>query len=338
MGMPIIIGRPAPRYRPVSAFRGGELCWTAGLSLTKIRQMDRSAIARVRSFNRTVAELIGAMDDRFLGRPRPMGESRTLWEIEPQGSDVRDLRAHLGFDSGYMSRVLRALEREGLVQVGTSPDDRRVRRARLTDAGLAERSVLEARSDDLASGLLEPLAEEERAQLVAAMSTVDRLLRASVVKFAVEPPDSRAARWCIARYFAELDTRFRAGFDPRLSISADAAELTPPRGALLIARMRSRPVGCGALKFHGDAPAELKRMWVAPEARGLGLGRRLLNELETYAQSHGATAVRLETNDSLREAIALYRASGYREVAAFNAEPYADHWFEKRLGAPGASD
>src|ERR1700690_4219421 len=158
------------------------------------------------------------------------------------------------------------------------------------------------------------------------------------VQVSVYDPRHPDARHCLRGYFGELSDRFDGGFDPARSISAEDRELTPPAGLFLVATLHAEPVGCGALKFHGDAPAELKRMWVAPEARGLGLGRRLLNELETYAQSHGATAVRLETNDSLREAIALYRASGYREVAAFNAEPYADHWFEKRLGAPGASD
>jgi ribosomal protein S18 acetylase RimI-like enzyme len=90
-------------------------------------------------------------------------------------------------------------------------------------------------------------------------------------------------------------------------------------------------VGCGALKFHGGEPAELKRMWVSPEARGLGLGGRLLRCLESAAADAGATVVRLETNGSLSEAIALYRKAGYSEVDAFNDEPYAHHWFEKRL-------
>jgi len=99
----------------------------------------------------------------------------------------------------------------------------------------------------------------------------------------------------------------------------------------MIARLRGRPVGCGALKFHGRAPAELKRMWVSRDARGLGLGRRLLAELERHAIASGVKVVRLETNRTLKEAIALYRSSGYREVPRFNDEPYAHHWFEKRL-------
>ncbi len=153
----------------------------------------------------------------------------------------------------------------------------------------------------------------------------------AAVSVTVEDPNTPDARWCIDQYFAELDARFDAGFDPALSISAEADELTPPAGALLIARLDGRAVGCGALKFHPEAPAELKRMWVAPNARGLGLGRRLLEELEDHARKAGAKAVRLETNRSLTEAIQLYRSTGYREVGAFNSEPYAHHWFEKNL-------
>jgi len=98
-----------------------------------------------------------------------------------------------------------------------------------------------------------------------------------------------------------------------------------------VAVRQGEPVGCGALKLHGPGPAEIKRMWVSPAVRGLGLGRRLLGELETRAASAGASATRLETNRSLVEAVAMYRTAGYREVPAFNDEPYADHWFEKSL-------
>jgi ribosomal protein S18 acetylase RimI-like enzyme len=92
-------------------------------------------------------------------------------------------------------------------------------------------------------------------------------------------------------------------------------------------------VGCGALKFHRRKPAEIKRMWVSPSVRGLSLGRRMLRELECAAAEAGATAVRLETNQRLTEAIGLYRSAGYREVPAFNDEAYAHHWFEKVLAA-----
>jgi len=290
-----------------------------------------TSIERVRSFNRTVAEGIGLLDDRFLGRGRPVGESRLLWEIGADGAEIRGLRARLGLDSGYVSRVLRSLGHQGLVRIRVSRADRRVRRACLTRKGLAERAVLDRRSDALAERLLDPLNDAQRAALVAAMASVDRLLQASMVRFEVEPPRSADARWCLGQYFAELNSRFDAGFDPARSISADARELTWPAGVLIVARLRGRPIGCGALKLHGGAPAEVKRMWIAPAARGLGLGARLLAELERRARDAGVRVLRLETNRALHEAIALYRRAGYVEVDRFNDEPYAHHWFEKRL-------
>ncbi|MGH2466077.1 MAG: GNAT family N-acetyltransferase [Candidatus Limnocylindrales bacterium] len=138
--------------------------------------------------------------------------------------------------------------------------------------------------------------------------------RPNTLRLSVEDPGSADAQWCVQQYFNELNARFQAGFDPSLSISADIAELTPPAGLFLVARVEGRPVGCGALKFHPGAPAELKRMWVAPGARGMGLGRRLLAELEREARSGGVEALHLETNASLTEAIALYRNSGFVEV------------------------
>jgi DNA-binding MarR family transcriptional regulator/GNAT superfamily N-acetyltransferase len=298
---------------------------------TAPRVRGTNELQQVRRFHRLVVERIGALSDRFLGRDRPMGEARMLWEIGPEGTEVRELRARLGLDSGYASRVLRALERQALITTRVGRSDARVRSVYLTRAGRAERAELDRRSNELATSLLASLDARQRAQLVAAMADVERLLRASLVELTVEQPTSADARWCLRQYFLELDARFDAGFDPGRSISAGADELVPPAGLLIVARLKGRPIGCGALKLHGRAPAELKRMWVARDARGLGLGRRLVLELEQQARRAGARAVRLETNRALTEAIALYRSSGYREVAAFNAEPYADHWFEKRL-------
>jgi DNA-binding MarR family transcriptional regulator/GNAT superfamily N-acetyltransferase len=288
-------------------------------------------VAHVRSFNRTVTQRIGALQDEYLARGRPLGASRVLWEIGDGATDVRALRARLDLDSGYLSRLLRLLEREQLVAVAPDASDRRVRSVELTAAGRAERELLDRRSDELARSLLAPLSDAHRARLVEAMGVVDRLLTAGLVQVGIESPTTPAARYCLESYFAELDARFEAGFDPGRSISANDAELTEPAGLLLVAWLRGEPVGCGALKLHRRAPAELKRMWVAPAARGLGVGRRILHELEAHARDRGARRVRLETNRRLREATSLYRSAGYTEVAPFNDEPYAHHWFEKRL-------
>jgi DNA-binding MarR family transcriptional regulator/GNAT superfamily N-acetyltransferase len=287
-------------------------------------------VAQVRSFNRTVTQRVGALHDEYLARGRPLGVSRVLWEIG-DGADLRSLRARLDLDSGYLSRIVRALEQDGLAVVEPDPSDRRVRTVRLSAAGRRERELLDRRSDELAEALLAPLSTVQRERLVEAMGVVERLLTAGLVQIGVEAPTTAAAQFCIGAYFAELDARFETGFDPARSISADAAELTEPAGLLLVARLRGEPIGCGALKLHGENPAEIKRMWVARDARGLGVGRRILAELERHARGRGVALVRLETNRTLREASTLYRSAGYAEVAPFNAEPYAHHWFEKRL-------
>lgn len=172
---------------------------------------------------------------------------------------------------------------------------------------------------------------KQRPRVADAMADVERLLTAAMVEIAPMDPAHPSAKYCLGQYFSELDRRFQTGFDPSKSIPADEEELRPPAGLLLVASLRSDPIGCGALKFHGNQPAELKRMWVAESARGLGLGRRLLSELEDHATAHGARVVRLETNKTLVEAISLYRSAGYIEVAPFNDEPYAHHWFEKKI-------
>ena len=293
--------------------------------------MEMSLVEQVRSFNRTMTERIGVLNDHYLGRNHPLGEARLLWEIGEQGAEVRELRRRLGLDSAYVSRMLRSLEGKGLVIVEASGNDGRVRIARLSNEGLRERAELDHRADDFAHSLLEPLSESQRTKLVKAMSQVERLLIASMVKIIPANPTNSDVIWCFEQYFKELGERFDAGFDPALSISADADELTPPAGLVLMAHLREEPVGCGALKIHKDAPGEIKRMWVAPKARGLGLGRRLLDALEHHAREAGVTVLHLETNHALIEAIQMYRDCGYTEVEAFNDEPYAHHWFEKRL-------
>jgi DNA-binding MarR family transcriptional regulator/GNAT superfamily N-acetyltransferase len=294
--------------------------------------MDGAAIAQVRRFNRLVTQRVGALNDRFLARDRSLGEARLLWEIGTQGQEVRVLRTHLDLDSGYLSRLLRSLEAAGLVTVGRKESDQRVKVARLTAWGSAERAVLDQRSDELAASLLAPLSKGQRVRLVAAMGEVERLLTAAMVTVMPVDPDHYQARYCLSAYVAELDRRFEAGFDPARSLPASSEELRSPAGLLLVAFLRSDPVGCGALKFHGTEPAEIKRMWVAESARGLGIGRRLLAELESHVADRGSRMVRLETNMALVEAIGMYRSAGYVEVDAFSDEPYAHHWFEKQIG------
>lgn len=163
------------------------------------------------------------------------------------------------------------------------------------------------------------------------MATEDSPLTAGSVTIAVEDPTSDDAGFCLTSYFAELGQRFDNGFDINRTLPFDTAELVEPNGLLLVARLSGAPIGCAAIKFSGTEPAYIKRMWVSSSARGLGVARRMLTELEQLAAAHGTAVTRLETNRALHEAIALYRSAGYRAVEPFNDEPYAHHWFEKRL-------
>ncbi len=286
-------------------------------------------VAQVRSFNRTVTQQIGALESHFLGRGRSLGACRVLFEIGREGVEIRQLRARLGLDSGYTSRILRDLEAEGLIRTRPASSDARVRRVTLTTAGRKELTLLNRLSDEAASALLDRLPERHR-ELLNAMAVVERLLLSGAVLLKVEHPRSRAARHCLECYFDELAARFDTGFDPARSIPLAAAELIPPHGFFILATLNGDPIGCGALKCHAGY-GEIKRMWVAPSCRGFGVGRRILHRVEDLARQQGLPLLRLETNKALTEAQSLYRSSGYKEVRPFNAEPYAHHWFQKRL-------
>jgi ribosomal protein S18 acetylase RimI-like enzyme len=170
------------------------------------------------------------------------------------------------------------------------------------------------------------------------MAEVERLLAASMVSIDACDPAHRYARTSLDSYFAELAARFEHGFDVGQASPDAPSDLVPPKGLLLVATLAGEAVGCGVLRHHdlrAGVPvwSEIKRLWVSPSVRGIGLGRRLLAALEQRAASAGAPVARLDTNRVLTEAIAMYRAEGYREIAPFNDNPYAHHWFEKRLTA-----
>lgn len=151
----------------------------------------------------------------------------------------------------------------------------------------------------------------------------------SALDIRAEAPDSPASRACLAAYFAELDRRFEGGFDPGTKGYTDPKDA----GVFYLALRDAQPIACGALKRVDAATFEIKRMWVAPAARGQGIAKALLTALEAEAVRLGATRIVLDTNKALAEAHALYRKAGYREIARFNDNPYAHLWFEKTLSA-----
>ena len=293
--------------------------------------MDESQLLQIRRFNRAVTQRVGALEVDYLRRGRPLAEARLLFEIGADGVDLRTLRGKLGLDSGYLSRLLQSLTAQGLITVTKGVGDGRRRRVSLTRKGSAERAAYDRLSDNLAASMLAPLDAAERNRLLNAMGEVERLIRAASIEVGAESPDSADARRCLDAYFQELEARFERGFDASADNSAPAGAMTPPSGLFVIARLDGEAVGCGGFKRVGKTTGEIKRVWTAPSARGLGIARRVVRTLEAAAREVGLKTLRLDTNRALTEAHALYRKEGYREIARFDDNPYADHWFEKQL-------
>lgn len=145
-----------------------------------------------------------------------------------------------------------------------------------------------------------------------------------------DPRDPRAVA-AMEAYYRELAQRLQAGFDVSLSADPEATAMLAPQGAFYVVQRDSAVLGCGGVKGTDKGYAEIKRVWIAPEARGQGLSRRLMAVLEGAARDLGITTLRLDSNSALPEAIALYRTSGWTEIARFNDDPYPDHFFEKHL-------
>jgi DNA-binding MarR family transcriptional regulator/GNAT superfamily N-acetyltransferase len=281
-------------------------------------------IARARSFNRLVTRHVGALTDRHLGR-RPLAELRVLFEIGTEGATPRDIRVRLGLDSGYVSRMIGALKRDGLVTAEPDPADRRTSRLRLTAAGRAEMRELDRLTDEHVAATFAALSDEQQANLVRAQAEVRRLLALAMVSITPEDPGSADARWCLDHYFAELADRFEEQFDPQQTLPVGRLDV------FVVARLTGQPAGCGGLKTHARGVGELVRMWIDRPHRGLGIGARLLERLEAEATARGHKTLRLYTNRALSEAQAMYTRHGYAEIDRYNDDPCATNFFEKRL-------
>lgn len=291
--------------------------------------MQPDPVSRFRRFARAVTSEVGALDHSFLGRGRPLGAARVLNAIGHGRADIAELRDYLGLDSGLMSRLLRSLEDEGMVETRVDPADGRRRIAGLTGSGQREFRAYEKISNTRAEKLLEKHPHPEA--LLAAMDLVASALGRERIGIEEVDPREERARYCLGEYYAELARRFEKGFDVSLSADPDAKDMIRPRGVFLLAMSDGLPIGCVGLKGTGKGYAEVKRLWIAPSARGLGLAKRLMKEVEDTARALGIDTLRLDTNRALPEAIRMYRTSGWTEIERFNDDPYPDFFFEKTL-------
>lgn len=285
-----------------------------------------SLVSVLRQFNRTYTQRIGVLEESFLGTGRPLNVSRLLYEIGQSGpTTTRQLRDRLGLDSGYLSRLLADLDKDGLVAMSPDLHDRRRRIVDLTDSGRRAVAELDRRSEGLAERLVAPLTPRQQGRLAEALAAADLLVRAATVQLQESGLDEPAARQALRAYFAELDERFPAGFDP------GAPQAVEPGSRYVVALSDGEPVAFGGIRPLAGATAEIKRMWVHPGWRGAGLGSRMLRHLEQAARDDGFTRVVLDTNGALVEAIGMYERAGYTEIERYNDNPYAERFFAKRL-------
>jgi len=291
--------------------------------------MMSDPVVRVRRFNRAVTKAVGALDTSFLGRGRPLGSARVLNAIGHGRSDIAAIRDYLGLDSGLMSRLLRGLEEDGLIRTASHPDDARRRVVTLTEAGEREFRAYEDLSNRQAASMLARHADP--GALLSAMDLIASALGRDGIGFEEVDPRSEAARYCLGEYYAELGRRFAKGFDVALSRDPEASDMVRPRGAFIIALSDGLPLGCVGLKGSGGDIAEIKRLWVAPCARGLGIAKRLMAMAEEAARALSIRVLRLDTNSALPEALKLYQGTGWTEIPRFNDDPYPDLFFEKTL-------
>ena len=291
--------------------------------------MTTDAVARIRRFNRAVTRETGALDQSFLGRGRPLGPARVLHAIGPEGRELESIRTYLDLEKPVLSRFLKSLQDEGLLRLERDETDGRRRIAVLTEAGLRERAAYNALSDARADDLLSRHPNPDA--LLAAMDLVASALGRDRIELVECDPRDADAVSCLEAYYQELGARLATGFDVNLSADPEAGDMMAPRGCFLVAYSDGMPLGCVGVKGTDKGYAEIKRLWISPAARGLGLSRTLMAEAEARAKALGIPLMRLDTNSALPEAIALYQRSGWREIERFNEDPYPDYFFEKAI-------
>lgn len=292
--------------------------------------MQADAIALIRRFNRAVTREVGALDNSFLGRGRPLGAARVLHLMGTDGTDITLIRERLGLDSGLLSRLLRSLEAEELAELTTDPADRRRRIARLTAKGRAEMQAYDALNDERANRTL-TRAGKQQDQLLGAMNLIATILLQDQVDIRDADANQPAALACLAAYYQILRDKIPGVTPQMVSLPlSDPEKYRPPHGAFLIAWSDDMPIGCVSLRPLAPNIGEVKRLWVDPAARGQGLARRLMTAIEDKARALGQTRLHLDTNSALHEAVTLYRASGWTDIAPYTTFP-GDCWFGKDL-------
>ena len=289
--------------------------------------MVADAVARVRRFNRFYTRLVGALDKGHLHSSFSLAETRVLYELaHGEGPTATELGRDLRLDAGYLSRMLRGFERRGLVQRAPSSTDGRRAHLQLTPKGRSIFEDLNTRASEAVAGVLQPLADIQRNQLLDSMRTIETLLgsrsatqpqQAALVLRPHRPGDMG---WVVHRQAVLYAQEY--GWDERYEalisrIVADFIDhFDPRRERCWIAEREGEIIGSVFLIAHPERAgvARLRLLYVERSARGLGIGRRLVQECTQFARQAGYETITLWTNSVLTSARKIYEAEGYRLV------------------------
>ncbi|HUJ61711.1 MAG TPA: helix-turn-helix domain-containing GNAT family N-acetyltransferase [Kofleriaceae bacterium] len=286
--------------------------------------LDRR-IAAIRGFNRFYTAQIGVLQNRLHDSPFALPEARLLYELGHRENLTATALGHeLGLDAGYLSRLLQSLERRGFVRKLSSAEDRRQNLLSLTPAGHAALLPLEMRARDEIADLLKPLDEKRQRALLAAMTAIETSLRPELpatrrTGFLLRPHRVGDLGWVASRHgalYAEeygWNGEFEA-FVARL-VARFITHFDPAREGCWIAEVDGEPVGSAFLVRHSETIAQLRMLFVEPRARGLGIGKALVDQCIRFARQNGYRKVVLWTNRGLHAARHLYEAAGFRLLA-----------------------
>ncbi len=281
-------------------------------------------VRAVRRFSRFYTRQIGVLHEGLLGGPLSLTEGRIIYELAQAGeSTAAKLGGDLGLDAGYLSRILRGFEERGLIERRRSDTDGRLSVLSLTDAGREAFSVIDARSRNEVGAMLEKLSAAEQQRLLAALDTAEALLggasrREPRVPYLLRPHQPGDMGWIVHRQAALYAREY--GWDEQFEalvaeiVARFIREFDPRRERCWIAEREGGVVGSVFLVRHSDEVATLRLLYVEPEARGLGIGRRLVDECIRFARQAGYRRLTLWTNDILVAARRIYQQAGFRLV------------------------
>ena len=273
----------------------------------------------VRRFSRLYTNALGLLSSRLLETPYSLTEARVIFELaQAERTELRDLRASLDLDAGYLSRIVGRFEASGIVVRERSTSDARRQVIRLTEEGSQAFALLDRRSAEQVRAMLSELSDDQQHRLVGAMKTIEAILApASLPRTVVlRLPRSGDFGWVVERHGAVYADEY--GFDATFEslvariIVEYVEHANPDRQAAWIAEVQGERVGCVFCMRETERVARLRLLLVEPTARGLGIGARLVDECITFARRAGYERITLWTNDVLHAARHIYERAGFQ--------------------------